>query len=397
MPSDHSLGARAAFFLAAVGPRLTVYEVSIDGTELAQRSSIELPANVQYAWPHLGGSRLYAVSSNGGPGLAGDRHFATALDLDPDTCRLRAIGSSVPLRSRPLHICVDLQGAFALIAHNNPSGVTVLRIDRNGDLGGEVAPSASLDVGIFAHQIRVMPSGRAAILVTRGNDATAMKPEDPGALKVFSFEDGVLKNRASIAPHGGYGFGPRHLDFHPERPLVYVSLERQNKLQVYSLSVDTLDPEALFTKDTLAHPSHINRPQIAGAVHVHPNGRYVYVANRCDALARFGWHDVASGGENNIAVFEIDRPTGEPTAIAWADSCGFHPRTFSIHPRGHILIAANIAPRHVRDGTNVREKPATLALFRIEPNGTLSLTKAHDVATAGQTLFWSGFLPIAGT
>jgi len=57
------------------------------------------------------------------------------------------------------------------------------------------------------------------------------KPEDPGALKIFGFEDGQLTNRASIAPGGGYGFGPRHLDFHPAQPWVYVSLERQNKLE----------------------------------------------------------------------------------------------------------------------------------------------------------------------
>jgi 6-phosphogluconolactonase (cycloisomerase 2 family) len=50
---------------------------------------------------------------------------------------------------------------------------------------------------------------------------------------VFSFKDGQLANRGSIAPNGGYGFGPRNLDFHPGLPLVYVSLERQNRLDVY--------------------------------------------------------------------------------------------------------------------------------------------------------------------
>ena len=66
--------------------------------------------------------------------------------------------------------------------------------------------------------------------MTRGNDAAGGKPEDPGALKVFGFKNGVLTNWHRSQPGTGLGFGPRHLDFHPTQPWVYVSIERQNKL-----------------------------------------------------------------------------------------------------------------------------------------------------------------------
>ena len=69
---------------------------------------------------------------------------------------------------------------------------------------------------------------RSVILVTRGHDPAPNKPEEPGALKVFAYRQGLLTKEVSIAPNGGYGFGPRHLDFHPTRPWVYVSLERQS-------------------------------------------------------------------------------------------------------------------------------------------------------------------------
>ena len=72
--------------------------------------------------------------------------------------------------------------------------------------------------------------------MARGNGPTPSKPEDPGALKVFGYKDGVLTNRASIAPGGGLNFQVRHLDFHPSRPWVFVSLERQNKLHVYQIT-----------------------------------------------------------------------------------------------------------------------------------------------------------------
>jgi 6-phosphogluconolactonase len=383
-----------AAFYASVGPELALYDPDVESTALVKQSSALLPANVQYAWPHPSAKWFYVVSSNGGPGILGDKHFATAFAIDPKTGALQAHGPSAALRSRPIHVSVDKAGAYLLIAHNNPSGVTVLRINQDGSLGEETSQEG-VDVGIFAHQIRVTPSNKAAILVTRGNDATPAKPEDPAALKVFSFENGKLVNRASIAPGGGYGFGPRHLAFHPTKPWVYVSLERQNKLQVYVLEDDTLRPSPLFTKDTLAEPANLRPMQIAGTVHIHPNGRYIYVANRGDALTSFEGQKVFLGGENNIAVFAVDPNTGEPTLIVHADTHGFHARTFACDPSGRVLMAANLEPRLVREGDRVRLQPATIACYRIGADGKLSFVRAYDVDTGGKLQFWSGFVALS--
>jgi 6-phosphogluconolactonase len=383
----------AAVFYASVGPELTLYDPDLESVALTRRASVLLPANVQYAWPHPSARWLYAVSSNGGPGVLGDKHFATAFTIEPKTGALEARGPSATLRSRPIHVSVDKAGTYVLIAHNNPSGVTVLRINGDGSLGEEVAQDG-LDIGIFAHQIRVTPSNKAAILVTRGNDATPAKLEDPGALKVFGFEYGKLSNRASIAPGGGYSFGPRHLDFHPTKPWVYVSLERQNKLQVYALEDDTLRHAPLISKDTLAEPGNVRPMQIAGTVHVHPNGRYVYIANRGDALTSFQDQKVFLGGENNIAVFEIDAATGEPMLIQHADTQGFHARTFACDPSGRVLMAANLEARLVREGDRIRMQPATIACYRIGTDGKLSFVRSYDIETGGKMQFWSGFVAL---
>src|SRR4029450_4290923 len=122
----------------------------------------------------------------------------------------------------------------------------VYRINRDATLGEEVQQPGAIDAGIFAHQVRMTASNRRALLVTRGNDAAGGKPEDPGALKVFHFRNGLLTNAVSVAPDGGYGFGPRDLDFHPSQPWVYVSLERENKLDVFTLDGDTLSPVPRF-------------------------------------------------------------------------------------------------------------------------------------------------------
>jgi len=384
-------------FYASVGPAFTLYQIDIDSAGLIRQGTVMLPANIQYVWRHPSAPFLYVATSNGGSaslGIKGDRHFLSALRIDPGSGALTAHGEPAALASRPIHMSLDRTGAYALVAYNNPSGVTVHRIAADGTVGEEVKQAAALDGGIFAHQIRTTPANDAAILVTRGNDAAGGKPEDPGGLKLFSFTDGQLANRGSVAPDGGYGFGPRHLDFHPSLPFVYVSLERQNKLNVYRLKDGALDPLALFSKDTLAEPGSIRSRQAASTVHVHPDGRHVYVGNRASDTVDFAGKKVFPGGENDIAVFAIDPSSGEPTLIQNADVRGIHPRTFSLDPSGSMLVAANLQTMLVREGDGVKTVPANLATYHVGPDGKLAFAHSYEVDTGDAMQFWSGMVAL---
>ncbi len=379
---------------SSVGEMLTQYEVDVAGYALTRRASVTLPANIQYVWPHPSRHYLYVTSSNSAPGatgIVGDKHHISAFRILPGGA-LQPHGEARALPSRPIHNSLDATGAYALIAYNNPSAVTVHRINRDETLGEQVQQPAKPDAGIFAHQVLPMPSNRDVILVARGNDATGKKPEDPGAFKLYRFKDGVLTNLATVAPNGGRGFGPRHLDFHPTQPWVYVSVERQNKLHVYRLEKDALSHEPVYSKDTLAEP-HNERPrQLGGAIHVHPNGRFVYTSNRADSTVEFEGRRVFRGGENSIAVFSINPATGEPTLIQHADTRGIHVRTFSLDPTGRMLVAASIMPLPVRDGARVVTVPAGLSVFRVGGDGKLDFVRKYDVETAGKTQFWSGMI-----
>ena len=301
---------------------------------------------------------------------------------------------------RPIHNSVDATGTYALTCYNNPSNVTVHRINLDGTIGPPVPQISRIDVGIFAHQVLTMPGNRSAIMVTRGNRPEATKAEDPGALKIYHFQDGQLSPLANlpVGGKGGLGYGPQHLDFHPTQPWVYVSVESQNQLHMHRLQGDGLTPEPAYNKSTTIGTYGIDFPQSAGGIHVHPNGRAVYVSNRANATVEFNGKRVFRGGENNIAVFSIDQSTGEPTAIQHADPQSFHVRTFSIDPSGRILVAASIVDMLVRDGNDTRLVPAALSVFRIEDDGTLRFVRKYDVDLGGKFQWWSGFvgLPAAG-
>jgi 6-phosphogluconolactonase (cycloisomerase 2 family) len=263
-------------------------------------------------------------------------------------------------------------------------------------LGDLVKQQSKPDIGIYSHQIRTTPSNRTAVLVCRGDNAANGKPENPGSLKVFGFKDGQLTNLASYAPGNGYGFGPRHLDFHPTAPFVYVSLERQNKLYVYGLQADgTLSRDPLFMKGSLADPNNSRPGQGAGTIHVHPNGRFVYQANRNANTVDFQGKQVFAGGENNMAVWSVNERTGEPTLIQTIDGRGIQLRTFAIDPTGKLLVAASIQPLLIRDGEKITNLSAGLTVYRVGADGKLTFARKYDVDTSTGTQFWSGMVTLA--
>jgi 6-phosphogluconolactonase len=381
---------------ANVGADLTHYGVNVAGAELIKQATVALPAGVQYAWPHVSRRYLYVATSSTAPGYgtAGTEHHVTAFSIDPASGALAPHGAPIRLPARPIHISTDIPSEYILVAFNNPSAVRVYRINKDFTPGEEVKQPGPIDAGIFAHQVRVTPDNRLAILVTRGNEATPTKPEDPGALKVFEYKDGVLTNEVSIAPNGGKEFGPRHLDFHPTKPWMYVSIETQNKMYLLRMEDGRINPDIAYRADTLAEPNNIRARQAAGTVHVHPNGRFVYGANRAEATTEFQGKPVFKGGENSIVVYSIDQSTGEPTPIQHIETQKIHPRTFHIDPSGRLLVAQHNLPVNVRDGDAIKTVPAGLSVFRMGDDGKLIFVRTYDVDVGDKSMFWMGMVPL---
>src|SRR5437870_4800697 len=337
---------------ANIGADLTHYDVDVAGAELIKRATVSLPAAVQYAWPHASRRYLYVASSSSAPGYGtqGTEHHVTAFVIDPASGALTPHAAPIRLPTRPIHISTDIPSEYILVAFNNPSAVRVYRINPDFTPGDEVQQPGPIDAGIFAHQVRVTPDNTFAILVTRGNEGTPTKAEDPGALKVFAYKHGVLTNAVSIAPNGGKAYGPRHLDFHPTKPWMYVSIETQNKMDMYVMDGGRIHPESAYRADTLAEPHNIRARQAAGTVHVHPNGRFVYGANRAQETIELQGKPVFKGGENSIVVYTIDPSTGEPRPIQHIETQAIHPRTFHNDPSGSLLVAQHNLHGSWKDG-----------------------------------------------
>jgi 6-phosphogluconolactonase len=388
-------GGKLALY-ASVANELTHYDIDVAGAILTRRATIGLPANVQYVWPHSSHNFLYVATSDSASGMgpAGANHHVSALQIDRDSGALSNHGAPIRLPTRPIHMATDIPSEHVLVAFNNPSAIHIYRINADGTPGAEVPQPHPIDPGIFAHQVRATPDNKQVILVTRGHDPAGPKPEDPGALMLWDFKDGVLSNQQKVAPDSGlgagYGFGPRHLDFHPTRPWVYVSLERENRLDMFTLENGRLSGKAAFRKNNLSQTVPPGARQAVGTVHVDPIGRFVYVANRASTAVDEGGRKVFAGGENTLAAYEIDQATGEPRSIQHIDTRGIHCRTFHIDPSGRLLVAAHIQGITLKDGSEV---PCCLSLFRIGDDGRLDYVRKYNIGVSGgRTMWWMGMV-----
>lgn len=395
------MSTKAAFY-QSVGEEITQYDVDVEAATLTRRGSITLPSKVQYVWRHPTKPFMYVSTSDAASGNTpnpGVMHRLCAVRIESDGA-LSLHGEPAALPNRPIHHSLNPAGTHALTAFNTPSRITVHAINADGTVGAQVVQKAEVDVGIYAHQVMVAPSNNIVIFPARGNDAKGGeggKAEDPGAIKVYRFDNGQISNAQNIVgSKNGLDYRPRHVDFHPAQPWMYANIESQNEMHMHTITGDVVSEKPLFIKTTLCAEHDPKLHQTTSAIHVHPNGKFVYTGNRADGLMDVNGQKVFAGGENTIAVFAINQSTGEHTRIQSVDPLTHHVRTIGIHPGGKLLVAASIRDMNVKADDKVRTAPCGLTVFRIGDDGKLELVRKYDVELNGKLQWWAGFVKLPG-
>ncbi|HEY2607403.1 lactonase family protein [Paraburkholderia sp. RL18-103-BIB-C] len=160
-------------------------------------------------------------------------------------------------------------------------------------------------------------------------DGRYLFAQDLGADKLYSYRYTPGDSHGPFTPTDwGYtqqkaGTGPRHLIFGADSKHAYLTSE-------LAATVSTFDYHE--GKLTQVQSLSITEPGFKGAVgaaaiHMSPDGRFVYVSNRGDA--------------NEIVIFSVDPANGRLKKIGHQSSLGKSPREFAIDPSGNWLIVGN--------------------------------------------------------
>lgn len=157
----------------------------------------------------------------------------------------------------------------------------------------------------------------------------------------------------------------------------------------FRMEGEELAPLPTSRVPTLRNLDFLHPLQMASTLHVHPNGRFVYGANRVNSLDEAA---APQAGEDSIVACAFDAATGQLDRLQVIDTVGRHPRTFAIDPSGRWLVAGNKSPVVQQGGSVV---PASLDVFAIGDDGRLTL--AHSLALdmpPEASMFWSGFVSL---
>lgn len=389
---------------SAQGRTLNTFLLDPADGRLDPVQSLVMPAIVQCAWASRDRARLYVASSDAGPMVKEKRpnHFVQAFRIQADGA-LTPHGEAVRLGNRPLYVSLDAGEEHLLLAYNDPSDVTVHRLDAEGRIGTQV-PQPAIEFGDTAHQVRVTPPGTLAIVPACAHHPTG---DIPGAVGVYRYEHGRLAPHSRIEADparaaawagqrwGARGFAARHVDFHPAQPWMYLSVERQGELHLYDYDAQGVAPKPRAIAGTLEGAPPGRSTQLASAIQVHPAGHCVYVTNRARDTEMVDGRAVFMGGTNDIAVFAIDPATGVPRLIQRIDSQGIFPRTFGVDDTGRFLVVGNQDPLDVRAGAGFARVLPNLAVFRIAADGRLTFLHRRDYPDNGEVCFWTGAISLS--
>lgn len=389
--SERRAPARRVVVYSSEREQLHAHALDAQTGALTLISSVSLPQPVHYAVADAAARFLYVSASDGT-----HEHGLHAFRIDPQTGALAAHGQPlVPPLGRIIHLSVDPAAGYLVLAHNRAAELSSVRLAADGTLAGFVEQAAPARTGFFAHQALIDPTGTGLIACGLGAAPSAGAPEQPGSLTVFQFREGQLTQQQTLLP--GPGLGPRHLDYRGDR--VFVAMERGNRLFSYRYRGGVLDERPELDMSTLDDTANAREGQRAGAIHVHPDGKHVYVSNRAvrtSSVTRAGQPvEVFAGGENGIALFELEPGAGEPRRVGQFATRGFEPRTFTIEPSGRFLFVANQSERNVLDaGGALRAVPRSVVVFEIAEGGALTFLREYEFT--GGELFWIGSVQLPG-
>lgn len=256
-----------------------------------------------------------------------------------------------PLAESVPYICVDKTGRYLLGASYVGNLVSVNPIGKGGKVGD---PKQVVPTGRNAHAIITDKTNRYVFVPHLGTD------------QIFQFRfdarTGTLTANTPPLVQLKAGHGPRHIIVSNNNKFAYVltemtgivitlALDRKTGLLSAVSEASALPPNSALRPGAPRVPARqgetprdVSRDIWASDLHLTPDGKFLYAAERTSST---------------LGAFSVDAATGTLSYLS-STPVEKQPRGFRIHPNGKFLVVSG-------------ELSDTISVYAIEPNGGLRL------------------------
>jgi 6-phosphogluconolactonase len=292
---------------------ISLCELDLSTGKITLKDSFKTSPGPGYVSISPNKKNLYAVTSD-------NKISAYAIGADQ---KLTYLNSQASEGINPCHVSVDASGKMAFVSNYTGGSFTAYTLGADGKVNPATysqqftgaGPNEKRQEKPHAHFTFTTPNGKYAYVTDLGTDHVMNY--------VVNTQTGELKpNPAQAAFNTKPGAGPRHFVISPSGKYLYLLNELDLKVTACSIS-ETGVINAIASYPTI--PADFKEPSTSAAIHLHPNGKFVYTSNR---------------GHNSISAFEI-QPNGELEKVGEVTQAIKTPRDFNIDPTGKYMIVAN--------------------------------------------------------
>lgn len=275
-------------------------------------------ADPSFLAPSLTKPYLYAVNE-----LGNGNGAVSAYRFDKVSGSFQLLNTVLSGGDHPCHISIDAQNRFAFVSNYSGGNFSVMRIETDGKLSNAIQTIQHTGSSVnksrqdkpHVHSAFISPDEKYVLVQDLGTDLISVyslnlsntRPVSEKPISIFQCNPGD---------------GPRHISFHPTKPIVYAVQELTGSVTVLN-----------FTKGILKKMQEVNmfaqgvaKKSGAADIHVSPDGKFLYASNRADF--------------NDLAIFKIAK-NGWLQWVGSEPTLGLAPRNFAIDPTGQFLLAAN--------------------------------------------------------
>lgn len=243
--------------------------------------------------------------------------------IDRSTGKLNLINTKGTKGVAPCHLCVNESNSSLYVANYGEGTVSSFSLDSKGGIDSLTSilvhegwgPDVDRQEKAHAHCVVLTAKEEYLCAVDLGIDETRLYNLSNNRSLLFSAEHSIALNPGS---------GPRHIIFHANGKFAYIINELGSTVTVLNYSETDYKFSVVQYISTL--PDGYEGENAPGAIHISPDGKFLYASNR---------------GHDSIAVFKINKSSGKLELVSHSATEGKYPRDFEIDPTGKYLYVAN--------------------------------------------------------